>query len=314
MSDTRHLILGGGTAGVNAIRTLRQLGDTGEITLVSAEPPYSRMVLPYYLAGSIAESHATTAGPRQLERWGVQTRIGVRATRLDAAGKTLHLDNDETIGFENLLIATGSSALRPPVPGADALGVHTFWTMDDAQAVHRHIRPEHHVVLVGAGFIAFTILDGILARAAKLTIVEVEPRILPRMVDEAGAALAAAHLAAHGVTLRTGTRLTRIERRGDALHLTFDQGAPLSADLVLMATGIRPNIDWLRDSGLALGAGIKVDAHLRTSAPGIYAAGDVAEGANRVTGAMEVHAIEPTAMEHGRVAGANMAGRNVAYA
>jgi len=124
-------------------------------------------------------------------------------------------------------------------------------------------------------------------------------------------------LGAHGVTTRTGATLTAIEESGGKRKLSFAQGAPLVADVVIMATGIRTNLEWLDGSGIDTsqepGGGIAVDDHLRASVPTVYAGGDVARGKNRVTGALEVHAIEPTAQEHGRVVGANMAGRDVAY-
>jgi NAD(P)H-nitrite reductase large subunit len=174
------------------------------------------------------------------------------------------------------------------------------------------------VVMVGAGFIAFTILNAILARGAKLTIVEVAPRILPRMVDAECAAIVQAWLTTHGVAVRTGATLTKIEETRGVRKLHFKKGEPLVADLVIMATGIRTNLEWLQGSSIemadpAQGGGIVVDDHLRSSVRNVYAAGDVARGRNLVTGALEVHAIEPTAQEHGRVVGANMAGRDVAY-
>jgi NAD(P)H-nitrite reductase large subunit len=171
--------------------------------------------------------------------------------------------------------------------------------------------------MVGAGFIAFTILNAVLSRGARLTIVEVAPRILPRMVDAACAEIVARWLERHGVALRTGVTLTRIEESRGARRLTFKKGEPLAADLVIMATGIRTNLEWLEGSGIeTVGGGqggIPVDDHLRASVKSVYAAGDVARGRNLVTGAAEVHAIEPTAQEQGRVAGANMAGRDVTY-
>jgi NAD(P)H-nitrite reductase large subunit len=313
VAGKRHVILGAGTAGLNAIRTLRQSGDTDEIVLVSTEAPYSRMVLPYYLERRISESHASTASGRQLAEWGVQARIGRRAAALDTKASKLKLDNGEELPYDDLLIATGSSAVRPRIPGAELARIFNFWTLQDAQGVHRTIRPDAHVVMVGAGFIGFTILNGVLGRAGRLTIVEVAPRILPRMVDEAGARLAEQWLAARGVTLRTGAKLTAIVESGGRLRLSFESGQPLEADLVLMATGIRPNLEWAAGSGLSIEQGILVDERLRSNVPNVYAAGDVAQGRNRISGASEVHAIEPTAMEHGRVAGANMAGRQVRY-
>jgi NAD(P)H-nitrite reductase large subunit len=314
----RHLIIGAGTAGLNAIRTIREEdGGASEITLVSAERPYSRMVLPYYLGKTIAESHVFTATPASLAAWNVKTHIGRRAAKLDPSQRVLTLDDGAKLEYDDCLIATGSRAAKPPVPGSDGAGVHCFWTLDEARAVIAGVTPGARVVMVGAGFIAFTILNAILSRGAKLTIVEVAPRILPRMVDAACAEIVQRWLERHGVTLRTGATLTKIEDKGGARKLHFKKGAPLTADVVVMATGIRTNLEWLRGSGIQMAeegqGGILVDDHLRTNVKSVYAAGDVARTRNLVTGAAEVHAIEPTAQEHGRVVGANMAGRDVSY-
>src|SRR6185295_18898279 len=167
--------------------------------------------------------------------------------------------------------------------------------------------------MVGAGFISFTILNSILALGAKLTIVEIAPRILPRMVDDTAAQLVQQWLEKHGVTVRTGTAVTAVEDAKGKKRLRFKSGADILADVVIMATGIRTNLDWLKDSGVSINRGIVVDDQLRSNVPNVYAAGDIAEGKDCVTGEAAVHAIEPTAQEHGRVAGANMAGKTVRY-
>ncbi len=310
----RHLIIGGGTAGMNAIRTIREEeAERSTITLVSAEKPYSRMVLPYYLDRSIAESHVFTATARVLRDWGVTAHLGKRATALDTKANTCTLDDGTTVEYDDCLIATGSSAVRAPVPGADGPGVHSFWTLDQARGVLAQIQPGSHVVMVGAGFIAFTILNSILSLGAKLTIVEVAPRILPRMIDDTGAGLVQAWLEKHGVAVRTGAKLTRIDEAKGRRRLKMAAGGDLVADVVIMATGIRTNLAWLKDSAVSVNQGIVVDDHLRSSVPNVYAAGDVAEGRDLISQTNAVHAIEPTAQEHGRVVGANMAGKDVRY-
>jgi NAD(P)H-nitrite reductase large subunit len=310
----RHLIIGGGTAGMNAMRTIREEeAERSEITLVGDEKPYSRMVLPYYLDRSIAESHVYTATAAVLAGWGVKTHLGRRAVRLDPAARVCALDDGTSVEYDDCLIATGSSAVKAPVPGADLPGVHSFWTLDQCRALIAATRPGCHVVMVGAGFIAFTILNSILSLGAKLTIVEIAPRILPRMVDATGAELVEGWLQRHGVTVRTGAELTRIEEVKGRRRLRFAKGGDVAADVVIMATGIRANLQWLQGSGIRINQGIVVDDHLRSSLPTVYAAGDVAEGPERVSAAAVVHAIEPTAQEHGRVAGANMAGKDVRY-
>ncbi|MBI3457573.1 MAG: NAD(P)/FAD-dependent oxidoreductase [Candidatus Rokubacteria bacterium] len=313
---TRHVIVGAGTAGHNALTTIRQEEqgrEPSEIILVSAERPYSRMVLPYYLGRTIAESHVFTATPGRLAQLGVKTHLGRRAVRLDPKAATLTLDDETAVEYDDLLIATGSSAVRPPIPGSDGPGIHSFWTLDQARRVVAEAKAGSHVVMVGAGFIAFTILNSILAIGAKLTIVEIAPQILPRMIDRDGAQIVEAWLRKHGVEIRTSATLTAVEQVGGKRRLRFKEGGDIDADVVIMATGIRTNLEWLEGSGIRVNRGVVVDDHLRSSVPNVYAAGDVAEGRDLVTGQPDVHAIEPTAMEHGRVVGANMAGRDVAY-
>ncbi|MGH7339244.1 MAG: NAD(P)/FAD-dependent oxidoreductase, partial [Candidatus Rokuibacteriota bacterium] len=219
----RHLIVGGGTAGMNAIRTIREEeSERSTITLVSAEKPYSRMVLPYYLDRSIAESHVFTATSRVLDDWGVTGHLGKRATALDTNANVCTLDDGTTVEYDDCLIATGSSAVRAPVPGADGPGVHSFWTLAQARGVIAEIQPGSHVVMVGAGFIAFTILNSILALGARLTIVEIAPQILPRMIDRDGAGLVEAWLRKHGVEIRTGVKLESVEQADGKRRLRFE--------------------------------------------------------------------------------------------
>ena len=311
---TRHLIIGGGTAGMNAIRTIREEeSEKSEITLVSAEKPYSRMVLPYYLDRSIAESHVFTATAKVLAGWGVKTHLGRRATALDVKANACTLDDGTKVEYDDCLIATGSSPVRAPVPGAEGHGVHSFWTLDEARGVVAAITPGSHVVMVGAGFIAFTILNSILSLGAKLTIVEIAPHILPRMVDDTGAGLVEGWLTKHGVAIRTGAKLTKIEDAKAKKRLKFAGASDIVCAVVVMATGIKTNLDWLKGSGVKVNRGVVVDERLRSSVPNVYAAGDVAEGRDLISGEGAVHAIEPTAQEHGRVVGAGMAGKTVTY-
>jgi NAD(P)H-nitrite reductase large subunit len=314
MAAKRHVIVGGGTAGMNAITTIREIDrGTSEIVLISAERPYSRMVLPYYLARDITESHVFTANPSRLAQLNVIPHLGRGAARLDTKAQQLTLDNGTVIDYDDLLVATGSSAVRAPVLGADGIGIHSFWTLDQARAVLRGISAGTQVVMVGAGFIAFTILNSILKLGAKLSIVEIAPQILPRMIDRTGAEIVEGWLKRHGVEVRTGAHLQAIDDVDGRKRLRFQESGGLEADLVIMATGIRTNLDWLAGSGVEINRGVLVDDHLRSSVPNVYAAGDVAEGRDFVTGERAVHAIEPTAMEHGRIVGANMAGQALAY-
>src|SRR2546430_15168612 len=172
-----------------------------------------------------------TATPRVLADWGVKAHLGRRVTALDAKANACTLDDGTTLEYDDCLIATGSSAVRAPVPGADGRGVHSFWTLDEARAVLAQIKPGSRVVMVGAGFIAFTILNSILALGAKLTIVEIAPRILPRMVDDAAAKLVQAWLEKHGVTIRTNSAVTGVEDAKGKKRLRVKSGGGVLGDV-----------------------------------------------------------------------------------
>ena len=310
----RHVVVGGGPAGIFAVETIRDLAPQDDITLISDEPAYSRMVLPYLMAGEIPEDQVFTGKGRYFEALRVKTVVE-RVSRVDPKRKTLTLADDTSVPFDTLLIATGSSPLKVDIPGADGPGVSNLWTLDDARAILSRIEGKKaKVVFIGAGFIGFIVLNALAKVGSELEVVEVEPQILPRMLDRPSADLATRWLAHKGIACRVGVRATRIGDRGGQKVVTLSDGRSLTSDLVVIAVGVRPNVDLVKDSGIRTNYGILVDDHLRTNAPDVYAAGDVAEGRDLSTGKPAVHAIQPTAVEHGRVAGANMAGRAVSYA
>ena len=309
----RHVIIGAGPAGVAAAETVRAIeGDAAHIVLISDEPAYARMVLPYYLAGEISEPHVLTGDVDYFAALGVQSVSG-RVQRIDTEARTVILAEGTSYPFDTLLIATGSSAQRPPIEGVDQDGVHTFWTLDDAKQVMAKAQGTPQTVLVGAGFIGFIVLNAMAKLGWNLTVVEAETRVLPRMLDAQGAAAVEDWLTDRGVTVHTGAQVQRVARNGEGLDLTLRSGTGMAADLVILATGIRPNLAFLEGSGIHIDGGVVVNDRMQTNVPGIYAAGDVAAGPNLLDGAPAVHAIQPTAVDHGRIAGANMAGRETRY-
>jgi NAD(P)H-nitrite reductase large subunit len=311
---TKHVIIGNGPAGMHAIETIRKYQPSGsEIHLVSNEPSYSRMVIPYWMAGSISEQHVLTANDEFYRKHGVTPHLGKRVTAVDPNAKRLTIDGGETLGFDALLIATGSSASKPPIPGLDLPGVQNLWTMQDARALAPRSQPGQKVLFVGAGFIGFIVLNALFKKGCKLAVVELEKQILPHMLDATSAELVTKWLRGKGVDVFTGTSASKIEARGPKLVATLGDGQSVEADSVVIATGIKANIDFLTGSGIATDKGVIVDNHLRTKFPNIYAAGDCAQGPDLLNGQNAVHAIQPTAIDHGRVAGANMAGKNVTY-
>jgi NADPH-dependent 2,4-dienoyl-CoA reductase/sulfur reductase-like enzyme len=308
----RHVIVGAGPAGLAAVETLRALDRSARIALVCDEPPYARMALPYHLEGRIEERGLETGDAAWFESLGVETRLGRRASGLDPKARRLLFDDGTSLDYERLLVATGSRVAVPEIEGADAPGVIPMWTLEHARRFLARGRGE--TAIIGAGFIAFTVLDALCARSSAVAFVELEPRVLPRMLDAQGSAAVERRLQERRIEVRTGARVRRIETRGARLAIHVDGGSPVLADSVVLATGVRPNVDFLAGSGIAIEQGILVDAHLRTSLPDVFAAGDVAQGPDLLGGPRRVQAIQPTAVDHGRIAAANMAGTPVSYA
>lgn len=309
---THHVILGAGPAGVIAAETLRKQAPHDTITLVGdeAEPPYSRMAIPYLLMGNIDErgtylrKGATHFADLKIDQ------ITACASRVDAVSKTVVLKNDETLVFDRLLIATGSRPARPPIPGMDAAGVHPCWTLEDARAIMARAQPGARVLQMGAGFIGCIIMEALKQRGVQLTVVEMGDRMVPRMMGPVAGGMIRDWCETQGVQVFTGTRVEAIEP-GTPLKVRLSNGQTLAADLVISATGVKPNIGFLENSGITCLQGVLTDEYLQTSVPGIYAAGDCAEAFDKVSGKTIVSAIQPNAAEQARVAALNMVGQRV---
>jgi NAD(P)H-nitrite reductase large subunit len=311
-----HVIIGGGPAATNAIEAIRQVDpNAGPITLVSDEPAHSRMALPYWISGKIPREHTYTGDAAYFERLGTETRFGQRVAGVDSAAKQVTLDDGGTISYDQLLIAVGSSPLRPDIPGADLPGVQPLWNLSQTdqllQSADGIERPR--VVLVGAGFIGFIVLNAMYKRGWDLTVVERERQVLPRMLDGTAATMVQKWLASREVAVHCEDSVQEIRAAGEAKEVVLASGKTIPADIVILATGIQPNTEFLTGSGVEIDQGILVNDQMRTNVGGIYAAGDVAQGPVLFSDQRAIHAIQTTAVDHGRVAGANMAGREVHY-
>ena len=312
---THHVIIGGGPVGTNAIETIRQFDNgASQITLVCDEPAHSRMALPYWLSGQFPKEHTYTADDASLQALGVDAKIGVRAAGVDPNAKTVALSDGSSLSFDNLLIATGASPAGLPVPGTDLPGVQTLWTLDDTDALlnaaNGNAKPR--IMMIGAGFIGFIMLNAMHKRGWDLTVIERESHVLPRMLDAEAAGFVERWLDQKGVTIHAGASVQEIRDAGGSRVVALADGTEVAADVVIVATGIKPNTAFLDGSGIDIGEGILVNERMQTNFDFIYAGGDVAEGPN-LYGGQEIHAVQPTAVDHGRVAGANMAGQDIAY-
>ena len=306
----QHVILGAGPAGVIAAETLRKHAPQDRIILVGdeAEPPYSRMAIPYLLIGNIDEPGTyLRKGADHFKQLRID-QVQAYATSVQVNERRVVLDNGQTLAFDRLLIATGSKPVQLPIPGIDSAGVHTCWTLDDARAIQQLARPGARVLQMGAGFIGCIIMESLAARGVDLTVVEMGDRMVPRMMGPVAGDMIRQWCERQGVQVFTSTRVEAIHP-GTPLSVRLSSGHTMSADLVISATGVRPEIGFLENSGITCLQGVLTDEHLQTNVPGIYAAGDCAEAFDKVSGQTMVSAIQPNAAEQARVAALNMVGQ-----
>ncbi len=306
----RHLIVGKGPAGVVAAETIRTLDPEAEIKLVGdeGEPAYSRMAIPYLLTGAIDESGTWLRhDPGHFERLGIEQLDG-RVARLTPEAGRAELEDGTTLEWDRLLLACGATPIRPPVPGLDNPGVAHCWTLADARRILQRAQAGSRVVLMGAGFVGCIIMEALVRRGVRLTVVEAGDRMVPRMLDATAGGLLADWCRRQGIEVRTATRITAVEQCSDGLALDCDPGPGLEADLLVVAAGVQPNTGFLDGSGIEIDRGVVVDRHQRTSAPNVWAAGDVCESVGW-RGGRGVHAIQPMAVETARVAALEMCGR-----
>jgi NAD(P)H-nitrite reductase large subunit len=325
---THHVILGAGPAGIIAAETIRKQAPNDRITVVGEEneSPYSRMAIPYLLIGKVGEegTHLRhTAG--HFERLRIEVLRGVRAKTVHVERRCLELNNGHTLPFDTLLIATGSSPATPPIPGIQGPGVHSCWTLADARAIMNLAQPGAKVLQMGAGFIGCIIMEALQQRGVELSVVEMGDRMVPRMMGPAAGGMIKAWCERKGVKVFTGARVEAIERGTPAdqglqgkiaqvvgfgqsamppgpMRVRLSTGQVLEADLVISATGVKPNIGFVENSGVRCLLGVLTDERMQTNVPGIYAAGDCAEAFDQVSGKTIVSAIQPKAADQARVA------------
>jgi NAD(P)H-nitrite reductase large subunit len=311
----RHVIIGSGPAGVVAAETLRKADPAADITLVcgEAEPPYSRMAIPYLLKGEIGEAGTHLRKDEEHYRRLRIELVQGRALAVDTQARTVALAKAEALPYDRLLIATGSRPSHETIPGMDLPGVHSCWTLADARALLAKARPGTRIVQMGAGFVGCIIMEGLLSRGVDLTILVRSGYMVRRMMNPTASGLIRRWCEAKGVKILTHTQPKELRLAGGALQVALADGATLSADLYLSVVGVDPNLDFLKGSGIAVGQGILVDPSLQSSVPGVYAAGDVAESVDCLTGKRQLNAIQPNAVEQGRIAALNMAGRPVHF-
>ena len=313
----KHVNIGAGPAGVIAAETIRKHAPHDEITIVGEEKeaPYSRMAIPYLLVGNVAEpgTHLRKSATHfsDLKINVVQAQVNAA----QAATKTIVLSNGQSLSYDCLLVATGSTPMRPPIPGIDLPNIYSCWTLADARAIMDKVKPGSRVLQMGAGFIGCIIMEALAARiqthkAGKLTIVEMGDRMVPRMMGPAAGGMIKSWVQSKGVDVHTGAKVESITQNGAALVAKLSTGQSIEVDVIISATGVKPTIGFLKDSGITCKTGVLTDDRMQTNSQGVYAAGDCAEAYDHFTGAQVVSAIQPNAADQARVAALNMVGQH----
>jgi len=305
----RLVIVGGGLAGTMAAKTLRELDQDVEIEVFGDEPYpyYPRPNLIEYLAGRLTTEKLFAFPEGWAEKQRIGLRLGEKVVKVRPAAKTIETAAGASVRYDALLLATGARAAVPPIAGIARPGVFVLRTLDDAKKLIGHLGARKRAIVLGGGLLGLEIARAIRNREAEVTVVEFFDRLLPRQLDPAAAAILKAQFEAAGIRIRLSAAAKEVFGDDGVSGLRFASGPDLEGDSVIVAAGIKPEIGPAVEAGLEVGKGIIVDDRLRTSAPGIFAAGDAAEHGGRIYG------IIPAAFEQARTAAYAMLGRDKAY-
>ncbi len=321
------VIIGGVAGGATAAARLRRLDESAEIIVIerSGYVSYANCGLPYYIGGEIRTQDALTLQTPQsfFRRFAIDVRVRQEAISIDPDGKTVTVKRLEDGSFyvesyDKLLLSPGAAPLIPPIPGAAHPRVFTLRAVEDAVRIRAFVAQERprRAVVVGGGFIGLEMAENLTRAGCAVTLVERLPQLLTPL-DADMASFVHAYLQEQGVELRLSAAVARLDPQpGGGLTALLESGEALPADLVLLAAGVRPDTALAQKAGLALGerGAIVVDAHMRTSAPDIYAVGDAVQIRHIVTGRPALISLAGPANRQGRIAADHICGRESAYA
>lgn len=314
MAGRKHLIIGCGSAGLSAAEEIRRINNDDEIKIITAEDryPYSPTLLPYVLSGQIDPKKLSMKKPGYFD--------GIRATFVRGKSVSAVIPEDKVIvyadgdreTYDKLLIATGAAPSPLPIEIFKD-GCSEFHTAQDCELVIRQLEDKKEVVVLGAGLVGLEVAVALVDRGCRVTVIEKEKMLLPRYLDPKAAAIVADILAERGIRLMVGTAVTEIRRKGAEYILALSDGSPLSTEILVSCTGVKARVGFLEGSGIAVNQGILVNHKMMTNIKDIHAAGDVAEAPGFLSGRHGMNQIIESAVDQGRIAGANMAGVDLEY-
>ena len=308
----KYVIIGNSTAGIAAIEGIRTIDKSGDITVVSSEKHhcYGRPTISYYLKGDIKREDMLYRPVDFYEKMGVKLMLGETATEINTADKQVVLKSGKNVEYDKLLVATGSRPFVPKMDGIDKVKkVFNFMTYDDMLALESVLAKDKIVLVVGAGLIGLKCVEGILERVRSVTVVDLADRVLPSVLDSEGAAFVQNKLQERGIKFVLGDRVTEFAEK----YAKLKSGMEIPFDILVIAVGVVPNAELVKDAGGDCNRGIVIDAQCKTSLTDVYAAGDCAEGYDSSIDKNRVLAILPNAYFQGRCAGINLAGEENSF-
>jgi len=305
-----YLIVGNGVAGTTAAENIRKHDREGNITIITEEdlPFYYRIRLNELLSGDIDEQSLIGKKGQWYKDNDIELKLKTRISGAETKQKVLiGAQNSERFSYDCLLIATGSHSFIPPIKGSDKSGVFALRSVQDARNISAYAKKVDEVVIIGGGLLGLEAGNALRKIVKKVMVVEFFPRLLPRQLDVDGAKRLQGIMEEMGFLFRLGAKTQEISGKENVNGVILEGGETISAGAVIISAGVRPNMELAGPLGLEHDKGIKVDEHLKTNQPGIFAAGDVAEF-NGIP-----YGIWPAAMEQGKIAGINMAGGEAVY-
>ena len=311
-----YVIIGNGGAGISGLQTIREVDKESHVTIISREkyPAYSPCSLPNLLGGEIEKPTIFRFDKQFYRRLNAQFIKNMEALEIDTKGKEVKLASNKTVKFDKLLIATGAKPIVPKgMKGTQLEGVHIMGTLDTTLGIVDHLKQGvDHAVVVGGGFMGIETAVMLRKRGIDVSVVEMLPNVLSRMLDPDMSQEVAAILEEHGIRLILNDSVKGINGAENVTSVSLSKKT-LDCDMVVISIGVRPNIDVIEGSGIKLNQGILVDSTMQTNLKDIYAAGDITEVRELIGNKQGSFAIWPNAIEQGRVAGLNLAGRPAEY-
>lgn len=307
-----YVIIGNSAAAVGCIEGIRRFDKENPITVVSDEKyhTYSRPLISYLLYGKTDEERMKYRPDSFYKDNNVNTILDKKAVSINKEEKEVILEDNTKIKYDRLLVATGSRPFVPPMEGLDKVKKKfTFMTLDDAKGLENAISSKSNVLVIGAGLIGLKCVEGILDKVKSVTVVDLAERILPSILDEKGSALVQRHIEEKGVRFILGTSAAKLT--ANSAELT--NGEKVDFDVLVIAVGVRPNTELVKDAGGEVRKGIVTNEFCKTSLPHVYAAGDCTESYDTVTGENRILALLPNAYMQGETAGYHMTGSEKPY-